>query len=87
MESKQKTTRRYSGGQWITETVGKDHDSDSALAAEARGDKARKAMTTGAKPVVSSDEPKDKNSISWLAWKRKQKGRSAHDGAVALATR
>jgi hypothetical protein len=44
-------------------------------------------MTTGAKPVVSSDEPKDKNSISWLAWKRKQKGRSAHDGAVALATR
>jgi hypothetical protein len=48
MESKQKTTRRYSGGQWITETVGKDHDSESALAAEARGDKARTAMTTGA---------------------------------------
>jgi hypothetical protein len=86
-KTEQKTTRRFSGGRWITETEGKDYDAKGAAAAEESGKKAFAAMTSGAKPKVSTDEPKDRNSVSWMAWKRKQKGRTAHDAAVALASR
>jgi hypothetical protein len=87
-KSKQTTTyRRGPKGQTITETVGKDYDSDAALDVQDKQKKAFAAMATGAKPRVSDEEPKDKNSLAYIGWKRRQKNRTAQDGAVALASR
>lgn len=88
MPSEAKTTyRRGPKGELIEEATGKDFDSDAALEVGEGHKKAIKAMTTGAKPVVSTDEPDDKNSVSWMAWKKKQRGKTAEDGAMALAAR
>jgi hypothetical protein len=83
----QTSSGRYVGGKWIPETTGKDYDAESTVAASESTDRARKAMTTGAKPKVSTDEPADKNSVQYLAWRRRQKGKSGVDAAAALAGR
>lgn len=86
-KTQQKTTGRYSNGKWITETEGKDYDAEGAVAAEESTAKAAKAMLAGAKPKVSDEEPKDRNSIQYMAWKRRHRGKTAEDAANALASR
>lgn len=70
-KAEQTSSRRMSGGKWITETEGKDYDSDSSLGVQERQRKAMAAVTSGAKPEVSEEEP-EKGTIQHMAWKRRQ---------------
>lgn len=77
MPSEQKTTRRISNGEEITETEGKSFDDDSSLAVQDSQRKAMASMTSGAKPERSEEDPGPNNPIGHMAWKRRQDAREA----------
>jgi len=74
-KSEQRTTyRRNSRGELISETEGKDYDATGTVAMEEKHEKAMRAMTSGAKPKVSDEEPPP-GTVSHIAWERRQKAR------------
>ena len=74
-KSEQKTTYRTGKhGELITETEGKDYDAAGTVAMEEKHEKAMRAMTSGAKPKVSDEEPPP-GTISHIAWERRRKAR------------
>ena len=74
-KTEQKTTyRRGSRGELIPDTTGKDYDAAGTVAMEEKHEKAMRAMTSGAKPKVSDEEPPP-GTISHIAWERRRKAR------------
>jgi hypothetical protein len=70
------TYRRDTKGNLIADTEGKDYDAKGEIAAQEASDRARKAMTAGAKPVISLEEP-EKGTIAHMAWERRRKAKAA----------
>lgn len=64
------TNRRGTKGEMIYEPD--DNDSTSKVEVEKGTKRALDTMVSGAKPKVSDEEPKDKNSIQYMVWKKRR---------------
>lgn len=74
MAKKKMVYRRGTDGKARVEENNTDDSSSSGDAAtEKETERALEVMVKKEKPKVSDDEPADKNSIQYLAWKRRQK--------------
>ena len=68
--------KRWTGDRYIEEETGTTDKPDSAsvVALEEKHEKAMRAMTSGAKPKVSDEEPPP-GTVSHIAWERRQKAK------------